>query len=102
LLREQKYPYFSQAVFTELSASHTQPGQADAPWCLCQYVLIRRLTHAYAYHLLKAFSSLSYSVGGDALNRLPKEVVGAPSLEAFRARLDVAQDTWSAGWQPCT
>ena len=23
-------------------------------------------------------------------NRLPKEVVGAPSLEAFKARLDVA------------
>jgi len=28
--------------------------------------------------------------GGDALNRLPKEAVDAPSLEAFRARLDVA------------
>ena len=28
--------------------------------------------------------------GGDALNRLPKEVVDAPSLEAFKARLDVA------------
>ena len=28
--------------------------------------------------------------GGDALNRLPKEAVGAPSLEAFKARLDVA------------
>ena len=27
---------------------------------------------------------------GDALNRLPKEVVDAPSLEAFKARLDVA------------
>ena len=27
---------------------------------------------------------------GDALNRLPKEAVDAPSLEAFRARLDVA------------
>jgi len=28
--------------------------------------------------------------GGDALNRLPKEAVDAPSLEAFQARLDVA------------
>ena len=27
---------------------------------------------------------------GDMLNRLPKEVVDAPSLEAFKARLDVA------------
>ena len=26
----------------------------------------------------------------DALNRLPKEAVDAPSLEAFKARLDVA------------
>ena len=31
-----------------------------------------------------------HSKGGDALNRLPKEVVDAPSLEAFKARLDVA------------
>ena len=28
--------------------------------------------------------------GGDTLNRLPKEAVDAPSLEAFKARLDVA------------
>ena len=28
--------------------------------------------------------------GGDALNRLPKEVMDAPSLEAYKARLDVA------------
>ena len=27
---------------------------------------------------------------GDALNGLPKEAVDAPSLEAFKARLDVA------------
>jgi len=31
-----------------------------------------------------------HTEGGDALNRLPKEAVGAPSLEAFKARLDVA------------
>ena len=31
-----------------------------------------------------------HTEGGDALNRLPKEVVDAPSLEAFKARLDVA------------
>ena len=31
-----------------------------------------------------------FSRDGDALNRLPKEVVDAPSLEAFKARLDVA------------
>ena len=28
--------------------------------------------------------------GGDALNRLPKEAVDAPSLQAFKAKLDVA------------
>jgi len=28
--------------------------------------------------------------GGEALNRLPKEAVDAPSLQAFKARLDVA------------
>ena len=28
--------------------------------------------------------------GGDTVNRLPKEAVDAPSLEAFKARLDVA------------
>ena len=28
--------------------------------------------------------------GGDALNRLPKEAVDAPSLQAFKTRLDVA------------
>ena len=33
-------------------------------------------------------------------NRLPKEVVDAPSLEAFKARLDVALGSWAAGWRP--
>ena len=28
--------------------------------------------------------------GGDTLNRLPKEAVDTPSLQAFKARLDVA------------
>ena len=28
--------------------------------------------------------------GGDALNRLPKEAVDAPPLQAYKARLDVA------------
>jgi len=31
-------------------------------------------------------------------NRLLKEVVDAPSLEAFKARLDVALGSWSSGW----
>jgi len=31
-----------------------------------------------------------HSEGGDHWNRLPKEAVDAPSLEAFKARLDVA------------
>ena len=31
-----------------------------------------------------------HSEGGDALNRLPKEAVDPPSLEALKARLDVA------------
>ena len=33
---------------------------------------------------------MGVSKHGDALNRLPKEAVGAPSLQAFQARLDVA------------
>jgi len=32
----------------------------------------------------------SHPEGGDALNRLPKDAVDAPSLQAFKARLDVA------------
>ena len=31
-----------------------------------------------------------FIISGDALNRLPKEAVDAPSLQAFKARLDVA------------
>ena len=31
--------------------------------------------------------------GGDALNRLPTEAVDAPSLQAFKARLDVTLDS---------
>ena len=31
-------------------------------------------------------------------NRLPKEAVDAPSLEAFKARLDVVLAAWSGGW----
>jgi len=31
-----------------------------------------------------------HTEGGDTLNRLPKEAVDAPSLEALKARLDVA------------
>jgi len=31
-----------------------------------------------------------HTEGGDALNRLPKEAVDAPYLDAFKARLDVA------------
>ena len=31
-------------------------------------------------------------------NRLPKEAVDAPSLEAFKARLDVALGSGSGGW----
>ena len=38
-------------------------------------------------------------------NRLPREVVDAPSLEVFKARLDGALATWSSirwdGWWPC-
>ena len=37
-----------------------------------------------------AWNSGCSQEGGDALNRLPKEAVDAPSLQAFRARLDVA------------
>ena len=34
-------------------------------------------------------------------NRLPKEVVDAPSLKAFKARLDVALGSLVSGWRPC-
>ena len=30
-------------------------------------------------------------------NRLPKEVVAVPSMEALKARLDVPLGTWSSG-----
>jgi len=39
---------------------------------------------------LRDFFFFIHPEGSDALNRLPKEVVDAPSLEAFQARLDVA------------
>ena len=43
-------------------------------------------------HVTAHFPALSPtgSTCGDALSRLPKEAVDAPSLEAFKARLDVA------------
>ena len=34
-------------------------------------------------------------------NTLPKEAVDAPSLEAFKARLDIVLGSL-AGWRPCT
>ena len=34
-------------------------------------------------------------------HRLPREAVDAPSLEAFKARLDAALAACSSGWQPC-
>jgi len=38
----------------------------------------------------KSHSSFFHPEGGEALNRLPKEAVDAPSLQAVKARLDVA------------
>ena len=35
-------------------------------------------------------------------NRLPKEVVDAPSLEAFKAGWMWLWAAWSSGWRPCT
>ena len=35
-------------------------------------------------------AQILYSEGGEALALLPREVVDAPSLAAFKARLDVA------------
>jgi len=34
--------------------------------------------------------------GGEALAQLPREAVGAPSMEAFKARLDGALGSWVA------
>jgi len=39
-----------------------------------------------------------HAEGGDALNRLPKEVVDAPSLEPFKAGLDVARGSLVWWW----
>jgi len=41
-------------------------------------------------HCTSVWSQWEDSEGGDALNRLPKEAVDAPSLQTFKARLDVA------------
>ena len=35
-------------------------------------------------------------------NRLPKEVVDAPSLEAFKAKTAWLWAAWSGGFRPCT
>ena len=35
-------------------------------------------------------------------NRLPKEVVDAPSLDSFKASWMCLWAAWSGGWQPCT
>jgi len=40
--------------------------------------------------------------GGDALNRLPEEAVDAPSLQAFKARLDVALGSLGCWLATCT
>jgi len=42
-----------------------------------------------------------YSGGGEALAQLPREAVGAPSLEVLKARLDGPWAASSGGWQPC-
>jgi len=39
-------------------------------------------------YILVSKDKVFYSEGGEALNRLPRDVVGAPSLETFKARLD--------------
>ena len=39
---------------------------------------------------LRDFFFFIHPEGSDALNRLPKEAVDAPSLKVFKARLDVA------------
>ena len=45
------------------------------------------------YTQLEGTCQVFHPEGGDALNRLPKEAVDVPSLEAFKARLDVALDS---------
>ena len=42
-----------------------------------------------------------YSEGREALAQLPREAVDAPSLKAFKARLDGPWAAWAGGWQPC-
>ena len=47
-------------------------------------------THICMYIYMHVHTGTVGPVCGGALNRLPKEAVDAPSLEAFKARLDVA------------
>ena len=47
-------------------------------------------THSLALCQISMDMDICHPEGGDALNRLPKEAVGTPSLQVFKARLDVA------------
>ena len=53
------------------------------------FSLETNFSSSLAVRLPFCLSGTIHPEGGDALNRLPKEVVDAPSLEAFKARLDV-------------
>ena len=56
------------------------------------YNILQDIKTVHSVHLMFTFflEEIFNPEGGDALNRLPKEAVDAPSLEAFKARLDVA------------
>ena len=79
------------AAFFQSSGCFPQTGTS-----LHRSILGRRWPGAGSGYCCKRGQSSHFSPealhteGGDALNRLPKEAVDAPSLEALKARLDVA------------
>ena len=52
-------------------------------------------------YILVSKDKVFYSEGGEALNRLPRDVVGAPSLETFKVRLDQTLGNLIYLWCPC-
>ena len=63
-------------------------AQLETPWLgECEFRQLMVPSHSRGFLF---FSYFIHPEGGDALNRLPKEAVDAPSLQAFKARLDVA------------
>ena len=80
----------SPGLYT-VTCSVQTPPQHSRPFLPVHHVVFCTLSLLFGAHRSRTegfcCSALSQC---DALNRLPKEAVDAPSLEAFKARLDVA------------